>query len=191
MRAFALIVAAASILAVGSASATPSRDTLIRPGIGIGKVRLGMTVAQVRRALGRETLVQRRQRFAFGSQYFELDWDYAQWTVGLLGRPGRMRVVSVATQKRTERTARRVGVSSTIRQILREFPRASCTSYLDPRLGPGGATLITVGPQTHLQIDWEPVANPPPGRVIVVSVVSREAPRLRSPTRCSFDWRSR
>ena len=192
MRVVVAASAVALACAAGIASASPSRDALIRPSVGIGKVRLGMTLAQVRKALGRETLVNRRQHLGFGSRHVSLDWNDAQWTVELLGQPGRMRVISVSTLKRTERTSRGVGAGSTIRRVLREFPRATCTNYLDPRLGAGGGTLITVAPGTRLHIGWEPLLHPPPGRVLQVEVVTSNPPLpLRNPQRCPSDWRSR
>ena len=50
----AVLVAAA--VATGTAASAPARDALVRPGAGIGKVRLGTTLAEVRaRSVGRST----------------------------------------------------------------------------------------------------------------------------------------
>ena len=48
-------MAAACVLAASGAAAqaAPQREALVRLGVGIGKVRLGMTAAEVRRAMGR------------------------------------------------------------------------------------------------------------------------------------------
>jgi hypothetical protein len=119
MRAFAPIVAAAFVLAAGSASASPQRDTLVRPGVGIGKVRLGMTFAEVRRALGRPEAVLERQRLGFGAHYAEYAWGGSEWIVAVYGRDDRPRVVSVATGVQRERTRRGVGVGSTERAVRR------------------------------------------------------------------------
>ena len=114
MRALALTLATcASILAAGSAEAAPVRDALIRPGVGIGEIRLGMRLAEVRRALGRPQVILEQRRLGFGSSYSEYAWNGANWTVGLLGRGDRARVVSVATGLRRERTRSRVSVGST------------------------------------------------------------------------------
>jgi hypothetical protein len=98
---------------------------VILPGIGIGKVRLGMTFGQVRDALGRPGAVLRRERFGFGSQYVEYAWRDTAWIVAVLGRGDRARVVSVSTTLGRERTPSRVGVGST-EQALRRTVGARC-----------------------------------------------------------------
>lgn len=191
MRAFALIAAVASILAAGSASAAPQRDALIRPGVGIGKVRLGMTLAQVRAALGPHTLVNRRQRLGFGSQYLELDWDNGQWLVGLIGRPGRMRVVRIATLKRTERTARGVGIGTRLQQVRRVFPNARCLTYsrsrMEIRHRDGSKTRF------FIETDWSRYLSAP-FLVYDISVDARNAPPLEAESRsvpCPAEWFTR
>jgi len=62
---FACAGVAAAVAAAAAATA-PSVTQLIRPGVAIGKVRLGMSFAQVRRALGRPQLVNRREERGFG-----------------------------------------------------------------------------------------------------------------------------
>ena len=77
MRRSALPVAlVAAVVAAAAAHGAPQRDALVRPGVGIGKIRLGMTPAQVFRALGRTPLVNRRIDFGFGTRYVEYGWDY-------------------------------------------------------------------------------------------------------------------
>jgi hypothetical protein len=88
----------AAVTAAPTASA-PSSTRLIRLGVGIGKIRLGMTYAEVRRALGRPQLVNRRQDRGFGNRYIEYLWNYDEWRVGLLGPRGRERVVRVSTAR--------------------------------------------------------------------------------------------
>jgi hypothetical protein len=108
-----LLVAAALSLGAASASALPARDAFIHPGVGIGEVRIGMTLAEVRRALGQPEAVMRRRRFGFG-HYTEYAWAGTDWIVAVIGRGDRARVVSVATGLRRERTrTRKVGVGST------------------------------------------------------------------------------
>lgn len=114
MRGLALGLLAVVAVAAGSAGAAPQRDALIRPGVGIGQVRVGMTFAQVRRTLGPPEAVLRRRPFGFGGHYTEYGWNGTDWTVAVTGRGDRARVVSVATGLRRERTRiRRVGVGST------------------------------------------------------------------------------
>lgn len=120
MRISALIVVAASILAAGTADATPSRDALLRPGIGIGGIRLGMTFAQVRRVLGRPDAVLRQRPYGFGGRYTEYAWNGSDWIVAVTGRGDRARVVSVTTALRRDRTRiRKVGVGSTEQAVRR------------------------------------------------------------------------
>jgi len=122
MRHIAGLVAIATtfVLMVGSTSAAPSRDTLIRPGVGIGKVNLGMTYGAVRNALGRPSTVLEKRRFGFGSYFVLYAWGLApKWTVGVLGRGDRARVVSVASTLRREKTPSGVGVGSTDRAVQR------------------------------------------------------------------------
>ncbi len=119
MRALAAVASLTSVavLVVASAEATPTRDTLLRPGIGAGKVRLGMTFAQVRRAIGRPTRVERREIYRFET-YVEYAWGInSSWRVGFHGRTlARSRVVFLQTTRR-ERTAGGAGVGSTYRKL--------------------------------------------------------------------------
>jgi hypothetical protein len=54
----------------------------------------------------------RTRRVGFGSRFHELQYDGAYFTVGLLGTPGRMRVHSVGTMYRSERTPQGFGVGT-------------------------------------------------------------------------------
>ena len=114
--ALAVAAAASTALVAASAEGAPKRDLLIVPGQQIGKVRIGMSFAQVRRALGRPTGVNKRTRLGF-TQYVEYDWGYGRWTVGLSGRSGAMRVSLVATTLRRERTREGAGVGTRIRRV--------------------------------------------------------------------------
>ena len=127
MRKVATLVLACGLAGVSAAdvASAPDSSELIRPGVGIGKVRLGMTQAQVRRALGRHTVVNRRER-RFGSLYLELAYDYSAYTVGFFGAPGRLRVVSVATSLRRERTRSGLGVGTSLRALRRALRGERC-----------------------------------------------------------------
>jgi hypothetical protein len=120
VRTLLLVVAVAAGLAAGSAGAAPSRDTLIRPGQGIGKVSIGMTEAQVRARLGRPGAMRTR-RVGFGSTFVELQYDDGYFWVGLLGRPGRMRVHSVGTIQEFQRTPQGFGVGTRETRLAREY----------------------------------------------------------------------
>jgi hypothetical protein len=117
MRSLAALGCTALAL-VASASAAPQRDALIRPGIGIGKVRLGMSLAQVRAAWGKPQAVTAGRR-GRGARRLELQYDFAAYVVTLHGSPGRERVVSVSTTLAKERTIQRLGVGSAERRLQR------------------------------------------------------------------------
>jgi hypothetical protein len=116
-----------SLVVLAVASAAPARDTLLRPGVGVGTIRLGMTFAQARAALGKPSRVEREQNYGFGSRYREYAWGVeASWRVGVLGRTvGQSRVVFISTSSRSERTPRGAGVGSTY-QTLQKILGARC-----------------------------------------------------------------
>jgi hypothetical protein len=132
MRTLPLVVAAAVGLAAGSAGANPLRDELIRPGHGIGRVNLGMSEPQVRARLGRPWAVRTR-RVGLGSRFVELQYDGGDFYVGLLGRPGRLRVHSVATLQGRERTPQGFGVGTPEARLAREYgARLRCSRLRTP-----------------------------------------------------------
>jgi hypothetical protein len=138
---------ATAVLAVsasaGVAAGAPERDTLVRPGVGIGKVRLGMTLAQVRRGLGRPMFVNRNVRLGFGRRYVEYAWDYGWWLVGFEQRRGRLRAVRIEARAGTERTANGIGWGTRLREVLRRYPNARCRSYVlwNGRIAGGGVYI--------------------------------------------------
>jgi hypothetical protein len=117
-------VAAASALVATSAQGSGETNALIRPGVGIGKIRLGMTFAQVRRGLGRPMFVNRNVRLPFGGRYVEYVWNYTEWLVGFQTRRGVLRAVRISTISPKERTRDGVGLRSGLRDVLRRYPRA-------------------------------------------------------------------
>jgi hypothetical protein len=117
---------------------------VIRLGKGIGKIDLGMTLPQVRRALGKpHQSVIRRIDFGAQGRYLELGWELpgrrawepAAWSVGFRSttRRGAMRVVRVSTTAVSERTPQRLGIGSLPRQLARAYPNAKCVSR-DPAM---------------------------------------------------------
>jgi hypothetical protein len=122
-------------LAVGSAGAAPERTALIRPGQGIGKLRLGMTPAEARRALGEPRVVVRR-RAAFGFTAVEWEFGYAEYRVRFFGRAGRLRATRVGTTLVRERTPRRVGVGTRERTLRRVYRGLSCERLETRGAGP-------------------------------------------------------
>jgi hypothetical protein len=120
VKALLLVVAAAVGLVAGSAGAAPTRDLLIRPGQGIGKVNIGMTEAQVRARLGRPGATRTRV-VGFGSRFVELQYQDGHYWVGLLGRTGRMRVHSVGTIQEFQRTRQGFGLGTREARLAREY----------------------------------------------------------------------
>jgi hypothetical protein len=152
-------VAALVIAAAGSAGAAGERDARIRPSVGIGKVRLGMTLAQVRRVLGPPQLLNRRVKVGFGGEHRECVWNWFEWTVAFRGTAGRFRAVRVVTSLQRHRY-RGVGVGSRVRTVARVFPRATC------RVVHAGGTHITVltagGRELRFVVPFGPISGPTP-----------------------------
>lgn len=131
---------------VSAAPAAPMTglERLIRVD-GIGKVRLGMSLPQVKKALGSPRIVLRTLRLRSGGRYVEYQWEVEgdlapdTWTVGLRSatRRGALRVVRVSTTVRSERTREGLGVGSLPRQIVKAFPNATCVvrDYTTPYKG--------------------------------------------------------
>jgi hypothetical protein len=159
--------------------------------VGIGGIRLGMSLADVVDVLGRPTLVNRRRDYGFGSRYIEYDWGYARWTVGFAGRGNALRVVKIGTTVRAERTPKRVGIGSLVRELLRAYPRAGCTSrwYSDPDPG----TWVYIGREGRItafhvryNINYEPDRL---GRVSEILVQRRWI--VDSGRSCGPEWKTR
>ncbi len=110
-----LVVAAAAVVAVPSASGI---ESTIYPGVGIGKIRLGMTKAQVERVLGRDHLLNARE-----GAYTELAWDFATWTVGFVNG----RTVQVETSLRSQRTTKGIGPGASWFRVVHMYPGGACT----------------------------------------------------------------
>ena len=136
VRAAASVLASLAVGAVVSlpASAGSEATQVVRPGVGISKLRLGMTETQVRRAMGRPTYVVRR-RGAFGLQTVEFQYGLAEYTVRLRGRAGRLRAVRVGTTLVRERTPQGIGSGSLERTVLRTYRSARCQPLRTVRSG--------------------------------------------------------
>jgi hypothetical protein len=142
MRAAVPAALTVALLSVGvtAAGAVPEAPTLIRPAVGIGKLRLGMTVQQVRRAMGKPRFVVQR-RGAFGIRTVEFQYGLAEYTVRLSGRAGRLRAVRVGTTLVRERTPRGLGAGSLERAVRRAYPAIRCQPLRTQR---SGTVLIVV-----------------------------------------------
>jgi len=116
----ASVVLAVALTAVGVASAT---ESTIFPGVGIGKVKLGMTQAQVERVLGKHFLVDERS-----ANYRELGWNFGTWTVSFVGN----HVVQAATTLASQKTSKGVGPGTLWRMLVRAYPHGLCTYETQP-----------------------------------------------------------
>ena len=131
----AVIALAAAAAAATLAPGAAGTDLRIRPGEGIGRVDLGMTEPQVRRALGRPKWTVRR-RGGFGRRELELQFGESDYFVRLAGAQGRLRVVAVGTTLRSERTPQGFGVGTPERRLARAFgPRFRCERLETDRVG--------------------------------------------------------
>jgi hypothetical protein len=185
MKALLCVVALALTL-VPSASAI---ESTIYPGIGIGKVKLGMTQAQVKRALGNWRYVNERN-----GNHLSVGWGFGQWTVDFVS--GRVAEVSVTLV--SQKTPTRVGPGSTWRALVRAYPHGVCTinndnwgraEYLVPHTG-GTQTIYYVRQPRYR------VGQPVPS-VWRVSEVHVRTPWVRLPefapswyAPCGRDWRT-
>lgn len=117
-----LVAAALAAILATAAAAAPEEGKRVRHGLGIGRVELGMTYAQVRRILGGPQTVDKRERLRDGRRYLQFSWDFGWWTVGFMGRPGKLRVALVQTLNVRQRTVEGLGIGareSKVRNTLR------------------------------------------------------------------------
>jgi hypothetical protein len=120
-----LTLTAAAVGALVIASAGSATELTIYPGVGIGKVKLGMTAAQVQKAMGRDFIVNNRKNIA-GVHYIEYGWDFAHWTVTFAQQSGSLSAVQVATDVHDQHTTKKVGYGTLWRALLRAYPGGKC-----------------------------------------------------------------
>lgn len=102
----------------GAAQATPTRDALVRPGVGIGELRLGMTLEETLRTLGRPVVFEvvrvfPEQRLRY-LQYRTRDYS---WRIAVFGVRGRERLARISSRVRRERTRGGVGVGTPVAKL--------------------------------------------------------------------------
>jgi hypothetical protein len=182
------------VLAAVAAGTASASELTIYPGVGVGKVKLGMTRAQVLRVLGKDYIVNGRTGDAT-----ELAWDYGSWTVTFV----QNRAVEVAVTLRTQKTAAGIGPGSTWRRLRTAYPGGACTAlpipsstiyfrneYLVPHKG--GTQTIFFGAANNAF--YEGKQNDRDWRVTEVHV-RRPYSRLPEfapgwPNQCRGDWRT-
>lgn len=176
----------AAVIAGTLVSTASAIELTIHPGVGIGKVRLGMTKAQVERVLGRDRILNGRD-----GAYTEFAWDYGTFIVGFV----RGRTVEMSTSLRGQRTPKAVGVGSTWLQLMRSHPGGRCAVNV-PGNGPPSLEYL-LGHRGGTQTLWvfKPGFNleTPIVRLVVVRTSFRPLPQFRPPApgalRCVGDWR--
>jgi len=141
-----LAVIALALVFVPSASAV---ESTIYPGVGIGKVKLGMTKARVEKILGTDALVDDRGTVA-GHSYLELGWNFDSTSVGFLLQGGRYRAVRIGTTQARQRTPTGIGPGTHWLKLVKGYPHGLCSwfwsgpdaglAYLVPHKG--GTQLI-------------------------------------------------
>jgi hypothetical protein len=131
----AVVLGCLMLLLASSAAAAPQRDMLIQPGVGIGKVKLGMSLKQVRAAWGKPQAVTVRREGK--ARLTELQYDFAAYFVTLIGSPRRERVVRVGTTLRKEKMANGLGVGSPERRLERALRARLHCDKLDIGPWPG------------------------------------------------------
>jgi hypothetical protein len=130
----AQVAAVVALAGVFTASASATEST-IYPGVGIGKVKLGMTLTQVRRLLGAPQALNAQGRLA-GQQYTEYGWNFSEWRVGFIGRTTK-RAVLIGTAFTRQRLSNGVGIGTPMGALRSKLPVACRTAdqdhpYRDP-----------------------------------------------------------
>jgi hypothetical protein len=183
-----LAVCAVALALAPLAGAT---EATIIPGVGIGKVKRGMTQSQVKKALGNWRYVNERK-----GSHLSVGWGFAEWTIDFIGG----RTVQVATSVHSQRTTSGIGTGSSWLALVRAYPKGVCTflggdrrgnpvEYLVPHKG--GTQTIYVLPYPKAPLGSVAL---PPWRVTEVLV---RTPFERLPEfapswqlECKADWRT-
>ncbi len=129
--------------AVVAAPASATESTII-PGVGIGEVRLGMTLTQVKKVLGTPQTVDKRARLSGQRGYIEYGWNFSTIWVGFVNTNGVLHAVLVGTDAVAQKTKSGIGVGTRVARVMGQL-RARCYlgtewlnhPYFDPeqRLG--------------------------------------------------------
>jgi hypothetical protein len=117
------VVVTVALATAGGASAT---ESTIVPGVGIGKVKLGMTQAQVEKVLGKDHIVN-SEGIVGDARYRELAWNFASWSVVFLRTGWYWRVVQVETTLSPQRTTQGIGVSSPFERVVNSYSQVFCS----------------------------------------------------------------
>lgn len=178
-------------LAPAAATASASQQTIpgrIIPGVGMGKLRLGMSEQAAKRVLaplGSRKFV-RRVNAGKPDEYIEFEypnptvrWDLVTaYTIGFQGRRGKRRVAVIEVNLPRNRTAGGIGVGTREKKLLLTYPNLRCERYLvrnNPR------TECVLGPRTRRHTVFVVKASgltvsgrPPPPPPSVSRIILRE-----------------
>lgn len=116
-----LLLIALVLVPAAPAAVSPDVQQRIVPGRSIGKVAIGMTLTEVKKALGPHESVNAREPRGFGREYLELGWNFGEWRVGFFGKPGDYRAVVVASAARAERTTVGIGPGTPGKKVERTY----------------------------------------------------------------------
>lgn len=116
------LISVAALLLIPAASAT---ESTIVPGVGIGRIKLGMTQEEVERVLGKDYLVN-AEGIVDNARFRELAWNFATWSVVFLRRGFYWRVVQVETTLSPQKTTRGIRVSSPFKGVVGSYPQVFC-----------------------------------------------------------------
>ncbi len=184
MRRCSALIAVLTVVFVPSASAV---ESTIYPGVGIGKVKLGMTKAQAERFLGRDPLVNARE-----GSYTEFAWQFGAWTVGF--QAGR--AVQISISLASQRTRKGIGVGTKWRAVIRAYPGGRCAwnvNDLQNLRAMWPEYLVGHGGGSQTLYVFKPVVNGslPAIREVVVRKTFRPLPEFAQnfPYQCEGDWR--
>jgi hypothetical protein len=119
------IISCLVVVAVLAGSASATESTIV-PGVGIGKVKLGMTQSQVERVLGKDHIVN-SEGIVGDARFRELAWNFASWSVVFLRTDWYWRVVQVETTLSPQQTTRGIGVSSPFKRVVGSYPQVFCS----------------------------------------------------------------
>lgn len=125
IRGVAAIVTVLACAGGASAATGPDVQERIVPGQAIGKVRIGMTLKEVKAALGQPEAVIGRERRSFTRTWVEYSWDFTTWRVGFQIYRGTYSVVSIRSSVRGEKTTEGVGYG-TLASRLQRLYRTQC-----------------------------------------------------------------
>jgi hypothetical protein len=121
------VVIAFVVAAIVVPSSSAIELTLV-PGVGIGKVRLGMTLAQVKHVLGPPQTTNMRAQLPDRRGYIEYGWNFSTLWVGFVNTKGVLRAVLVGTDLRSEGRVKGVGIGTVRDKLKGALPVVPCAA---------------------------------------------------------------